>query len=123
MIEGTEGIEFLVVFSESPGFDVHLIDEMRVSRSYRDLEDKPTLNGNTIDGDMRETDPTVPNWAKDPSPPKYTAKDVGAIPEDAVLGESDLEYMWDTIEGGGMLPPENVLTVSDLENLWHDNET
>lgn len=29
-----------------------------------------------------ETDPTVPNWAKQPSKPSYTAAEVGALPDD-----------------------------------------
>lgn len=69
-----------------------------LSRSYNDLEDKPRLNGETIVGDMVETDPTVPNWAKSPTPPEYTAEDVGAVPTGALLGAADFEYMWDTTE-------------------------
>lgn len=69
-----------------------------LSRSYNDLEDKPKLNGKTIVGDMVETDPTVPNWAKAPTKPEYNANEVGAIPEGALLGTADLEYMWDTTE-------------------------
>lgn len=30
---------------------------------------------------VEETDPTVPEWAKQPNPPTYTAADVGALPE------------------------------------------
>ena len=73
-------------------------ETMVLSRSYKDLADKPTLDGETIDGDMREKDPTVPSWAKAPRPPTYTAKDVGAVPEGALLGAADCEYMWDTTE-------------------------
>lgn len=92
-----DGIEFSVTFSEGPGFDVDMVDEMRVSRSYNDLEDKPKLNGETIVGDMVETDPTVPNWAKAPTKPEYNANEVGAIPEGAirVLGDGDF---WEMLE-------------------------
>ena len=92
-----DGIEFAVTFSEGPGFDVDMVDEMRVSRSYNDLEDKPRLNGETIVGDMVETDPTVPNWAKAPTKPEYTAEDVGAVPEGSirVLGDGDF---WEMLE-------------------------
>lgn len=69
-----------------------------ISRSYNDLEDKPKLNGEPIVGDVREKDPTVPSWAKNPTPPEYTAEDVGAVPSGAVLGAADFEYMWDTTE-------------------------
>lgn len=68
-----------------------------LSRSYNDLEDKPRLNGETIVGDMVETDPTVPNWAKAPTKPEYSANEVGAIPEGAirVLGDGDF---WEMLE-------------------------
>lgn len=32
-----------------------------------------------------ETDPTVPAWAKQASPPSYTAEDVGALPSDTFI--------------------------------------
>ena len=31
-------------------------------------------------GGVKETDPTVPSWAKQPNKPKYTASEVGALP-------------------------------------------
>ena len=93
----SDGIEFAVTFSESPGFDVDMVDEMRVSRSYNDLEDKPRLNGETIVGDMVETDPTVPNWAKRQAPPEYTAEDVGAIPEGTIRVLDDGDF-WEMLE-------------------------
>lgn len=34
---------------------------------------------------VNETDPTVPEWAKQPNKPTYTAAEVGAMPADAVL--------------------------------------
>lgn len=39
-----------------------------------------------------ETDPTVPDWAKQPSKPSYTADEVGALPDDTVIPDelSDL---------------------------------
>lgn len=32
-----------------------------------------------------ETDPTVPSWAKEPTKPKYTASEVGALPDTTVI--------------------------------------
>ena len=37
----------------------------------------------------KETDPTVPDWAKQPEKPKYTAKEVGAIGADQLPGAID----------------------------------
>lgn len=36
--------------------------------------------GGTGGGIVTETDPTVPDWAKQPNKPKYTASEVGALP-------------------------------------------
>lgn len=65
--------------------------------SYKELLDKPKLNGETIDGDMNETDPTVPAWAKTPTKPEYNAEEVGAIPEGAMvqLDAGDFAEMWE----------------------------
>ncbi len=43
---------------------------------YNQLENRPTLNGKTLEGDVDETDPTVPAWAKNPVKPTYTAADI-----------------------------------------------
>ena len=40
--------------------------------------------GGSGGGITKETDPTVPDWAKQPDPPKYTASDVGAATEQQV---------------------------------------
>lgn len=49
----------------------------------------------------KETDPTVPSWAKQSEKPSYTAKEVGALPEDtsfktingiSILGEGDISF-------------------------------
>ena len=34
---------------------------------------------------IEEKDPTVPDWAKKPTKPSYTAKEVGALPSDTVI--------------------------------------
>ncbi len=37
---------------------------------------------------IKETDPTVPDWAKQPQKPTYTADEVGALPADTVIPEA-----------------------------------
>lgn len=71
-----------------------------VPTSYNDLDDKPRLDGRPIVGDIPELDPTVPDWAKSPTKPEYTAEDVGAVAEKDIeaFTLSDLEIMWDSIE-------------------------
>lgn len=67
--------------------------------SYKELLDKPKLNGKTIEGDMNEIDPTVPAWAKTPTKPEYNAEEVGAIPEGAMvqLDAGDFAEMWEAM--------------------------
>lgn len=47
-----------------------------------DLEKRPS-GGNG--GITKEVDPTVPDWAKQPTKPSYTASEVGALPADTVI--------------------------------------
>lgn len=91
----------ITTLDESNDQEMHLNgDEVNIhqSGSYIDLMDKPTLNGKTILGDMEETDPTVPSWAKTPTRQVYTADDVGAI------GKNDLQE----------------IGIIELENLWEE---
>lgn len=62
--------------------------------NYNDLSNKPQINGETLTGNKsasdfglqpsgdyitKETDPTVPEWAKQDEKPEYTANEVGAV--------------------------------------------
>lgn len=78
-------------------YDMGYQGNVNIPTSYNDLEDKPTLDGRTIQGDMHEQDPTVPDWAKQPEKPRYSADDVGAMPADAikVLDAGDFAEMWE----------------------------
>lgn len=80
---------------------------MSGSSDYNELDNKPSINGHTLEGDMvsedlgiptktsdltndsgfisQETDPTVPSWAKAPTKPTYTAQEVGALPDSTVI--------------------------------------
>ena len=60
--------------------------EKRFDMSFGQLQSQPG-NG----GDFKEKDPTVPSWAKQPTKPTYTAKEVGALPNDAVIPISHFE--------------------------------
>lgn len=72
-------------------------DNIFVDADYNKLKHLPKLDGRPIIGDIPELDPTVPAWAKSPTPPEYTAEDVGAIPKGAirVLGDGDF---WEMLE-------------------------
>lgn len=97
MISSNIAKELDVVFEVSKDFDVHLADDVRLSRDYNELINLPTLDGRPIIGDIPELDPTVPDWAKTPTKPEYNAEEVGAIPEGAMvqLDAGDFAEMWE----------------------------
>ena len=69
------------------------------SGSYNDLQDKPTIpaayDDTTLSGRVTalenagflttETDPNVPDWAKQQTKPAYTAQEVGALPASTTI--------------------------------------
>ena len=97
---GQDGLVPLEVPEESP-VDMAADDRMIVNvgtSDYEQLKNLPKLDGRPIVGDIPEQDPTVPEWAKSPTKPEYTAEDVGAMPEGAitVLDGGDFEEMWES---------------------------
>ena len=80
---------------------------------YNDLMNKPEnlSEFNNDEGfitEYVETDPTVPEWAKQANKPSYTAEEVGALPATTVIPTkaSDLE---DDLE---------VITTTDIDSMW-----
>ena len=100
VLEGLETTEAVV--AENPDVIEQILarlDELEENgggggtSDYSDLENKPQLNGITLEGNKTledvgaqpkgnyltsESDPTVPQWAKNPTKPTYTATEVGA---------------------------------------------
>lgn len=72
------------------------LDETAIggTSDYTKLKNKPTLNGKTIVGDMWETDPTVPDWAKATSKPTYSADEIGAVQENSVVSIAELAELF-----------------------------
>lgn len=65
------------------------------------------------DNPLEETDPTVPDWAKEPQKPTYTAEEVGALPTsklpeaiDAALTQAKESGMFDGKDGKDGAPGE-----------------
>lgn len=85
--------------SDTEVLEVELDEAVRVpmSRDYNDLLNIPTLDGIQIKGNIRERDPTVPEWAKQPRKPTYSAKEVGAVGADEMqaLSIEELQELWD----------------------------
>ena len=61
---------------------------------YEKLKNKPTLNGETLIGDMRECDPTVPTWAKEENKPSYTPEEVGAVNSDSIITLDEIDALF-----------------------------
>lgn len=60
-----------------------------------------------------ETDPTVPDWAKQPTKPTYTASEVGALPDTTVIPTKVSEL---TNDGGYLTSiPSEYITETELE--------
>lgn len=84
---------------EAMDMEVKDVEKIPESLDYEDLKNKPSLNGQTISGDMKEIDPTVADWAKSQTRPVYNADDVGAVGKDELVDISTdvLEQMWNSI--------------------------
>lgn len=72
--------------------------------NYENLQNLPTLNGEVIKGNINESDPTVPEWAKEPTKPKYTAEEVGATTSDEVneMIDDAIKDKVDKVNGKGL---------------------
>ena len=85
--------------SDTEVLEVELDETVRVPQSldYNDLINIPTLDGIQIKGNIRERDPTVPEWAKQPKKPTYSAEEVGAVGVDEMqaLSIEELQELWD----------------------------
>lgn len=101
-------------------------------RNYEALEERiKTLEENGTGGGggiTKETDPTVPQWAKEPTKPSYTAGEVGALPSDTKIPDktSDLENDSGFVTKDGVEEVEKKLTklseeIADLPEFEKDD--
>lgn len=79
--------------SETVSIETMEVSEI-VSDDYERLKNKPTLNGVVIRGDMYESDPTVPQWAKSPDKPQYTPEELKAVGEDNVITLEEIDAIF-----------------------------
>lgn len=110
-----------VTVKESESVDATVKDVMEIPGSgggtggtndYRQLSNLPSLNGRKIIGDISETDPTVPGWAKEPFPPvsedefaELQAKVGEMLPVDAVIPSETIDKLF---SGNGMVAEASV---------------
>ena len=66
---------------------------------YEKLKNLPTLDGVEIRGEMKERDPTVPDWAKKDQKPVYKASEVGALSVDDEITAKEYQALEKIIFG------------------------
>ena len=76
----------------------YIIKKIGVS-SYSQLDGLPSINGNPLIDNYDEEDPTVPNWAKTPNKPEYTAYEVGAVDKNNELALQEIDRMFEAVFG------------------------
>lgn len=69
------------------------------TNDYKKLINKPSINGTELYDNYNEIDPTVPDWAKEPDKPQYDPSEIGAIDENNVVTESEIDLMFLKIFG------------------------
>ena len=74
---------------------------------------------------IEETDPTVPEWAKEPNKPTYTAEEVGALPNTTVIpsitGLATETYVDQKVAGIVDSAPETLNTLNELATALGDD--
>lgn len=108
----TEHRKFEVIKRKKPSDYIYTETEIL---SYESLEKRVSEleQSGGEGGILKEIDPTVPDWAKQPEKPTYTAEEVGALPEDTEIPDlTDLEDRVSKLErgdasgGGTYIEPE-----------------
>ena len=105
------------------------IDSFNMSLNNNKINMPKNTNGNITNGtngqmlqtngdgttkwiDVKETDPTVPDWAKQPTKPTYTADEIGALDDTVIASDSDIELYFNTDE---TITNDNDITATDTE--------
>lgn len=69
--------------------------EVNGTTDYEKLKNLPSLDGETIKGNIQEKDPTVPDWAKSERKPSYTAAETGSVPDDGGIPLAEIATWFD----------------------------
>lgn len=90
----SEDIEMKMETSEDIDFNIKEEIHKVYEDDYEKLRNLPSLNGEKIVGNVKERDPTVPNWAKQSSKPSYTANEVGAVDDGNALSLAEIDEIF-----------------------------
>lgn len=80
-LDGADGVSPTTLVEEISGGHRVSITDVNGAQSFDVMDGKDGESG----GITEESDPTVPEWAKKPTKPTYTANEVGAVTESEVL--------------------------------------
>lgn len=82
-------------------------------------EDVQSSLGKARTAVQTETDPTVPEWAKNPTKPSYNAQEVGALPADTPLFDGNYNSLTNKPDLSGFI----TISVNNLVNYYLKSET
>jgi len=69
------------------------------TNDYRRLVNKPSINGEILEENYDEKDPTVPSWAKAETKPVYTYGETGAVGAENELHFDEIDRMFNAVFG------------------------
>lgn len=93
-LEVQEGLEASAAIVEKyPDVIEQIIQKLKYTEGASPEQIAAAVEEYMIKNPITETDPTVPDWAKEPQKPSYTASEVGALPNNTKIPSktSDLE--------------------------------
>lgn len=71
-----------------------------ITSDYRQLLNRPSINGTSLLDNYDEIDPTVPDWAKRDYKPSYEPEEVGALNEDNEMHFAEIDAIFNQVFGG-----------------------
>ena len=89
-------VHFTITEQESVDFPMKEVQRISVS-DYEQLANLPMLDGVLIIGDIKERDPTVPQWAKQDTKPSYTADEVGAVKDSNAMTLQEIDAIFNGV--------------------------
>ena len=119
-IEKLKGLREIELRADKKSIQWRYVDEEEWQEliSFSDItvppeEIKKIIEDYLTNNPLKETDPTVPDWAKEPQKPTYTAEEVGALPTsklpeaiDVALAQAKESGMFDGKDGKDGAPGE-----------------
>ena len=112
--------ELAAALGNDPNFAATVTTQISNKTDRSDVID--IVNDMLTDAGLVETDPTVPQWAKQPTKPSYTAAEVGALPASKVIPERTSQLTNDSgyltqLEVNSLINAHKPLTVDQYAKI------